>query len=489
MATESEGASGAPQGAAGADRPRVAIEDAGLLAQLRGLLDSSELELEVLGGDADPLRDGSGRRADLLIVRRASVPARDLHLAREYTKDVSGPGLVVVTDGANDVERAELLSAGVAGLLEAQDSQHHQRESVSALAAAEHGRLRDPHAGRDDSEPRLADFLSRSRRMQRFLELVQRVVDTDSSLLITGETGVGKERLARAIHNEGPRADGPFVTVNCGAIPEQLLESELFGHEEGAFTGASRRKKGRFELADGGTIFLDEIGEMPLQFQVNLLTVLQRRRVHRVGGEATIPLDVRVMAATHREVEREVAAGRFREDLYYRLNVVTLDIPPLRERPEDIPDLVGSFIRHLRASLRRERVESISDDALQLLMSYDWPGNVRQLVNAVEHAIVICRTNRIEVSDLPESIRDVQQPGPATIHGPRQADSVERRLDLPLREARGDVVREFEREYLAAQLARAKGRIGRTAELCGITPRSLYDKLKLHGLSKERFRD
>jgi DNA-binding NtrC family response regulator len=488
MAAESEGGAHEPGATGRGARPRIAIEDQLLRDQLRGLLESPEVEIQVLTGEADVLQDPAERRADLLIVRRSSVPTEELHLVDEYTSQDENPGLLVVTDGADDVERAELLSAGVSGLLEAQAPRHHQLDAVAALTSAEHGRLRDPHVGRDNSEPRLADFLSRSRRMQRFLELVQRVVDTDSSLLITGETGVGKERLAQAIHYEGPRASGPFVSVNCGAIPEQLLESELFGHEEGAFTGASRLKKGRFELAHGGTIFLDEIGEMPQQFQVNLLTVLQRRRVHRVGGEETIPVDVRVMAATNRDVLEEVEAGRFREDLYYRLNVVTLEIPPLRERPEDIPDLVGSFIRHLRSALCRARVESISDEALTTLMAHPWPGNIRQLVNAVEHAIVICRTTRIEVADLPESIRAGTGGVPGELHGPPRAEPIDRWLDLPLAEARREVGLTFEKDYLEAQLARAEGRVGKTAELCGITPRSLYDKLKLHGLRKERYR-
>ncbi|MBL6720362.1 MAG: sigma 54-interacting transcriptional regulator [Planctomycetes bacterium] len=216
-------------------------------------------------------------------------------------------------------------------------------------------------------EPALVDFASRSPRMRRFLRLVNRVVDTDSSLLLTGETGVGKERLAQAIHNEGARASGPFVSVNCGAIPESLLESELFGHQPGAFTGAERLKRGRFELAERGTIFLDEIGEMPLHLQVNLLSVLQRRRVQRVGGEELIGIDVRVMAATNRDLEALVRKGRFREDLYYRLNVVTLEVPPLRERSEDIPDMVGMFIGHLRTSLGRQEVDGITPAALEAL--------------------------------------------------------------------------------------------------------------------------
>jgi DNA-binding NtrC family response regulator len=364
---------------------------------------------------------------------------------------------------------------------------------VEAIAGSEGAGLRDPSAGRGHSEPRLGDFHSRSPRMRRFLDLVDRVVETDSSLLITGETGVGKERLAQAIHNEGARRNGPFVSVNCGAIPEALLESELFGHEVGAFTGAERQKKGRFELALGGTIFLDEIGEMPLHLQVNLLSVLQRHRLQRVGSEELLEIDARVMAATNRDIVEEVKNGRFREDLYYRLNVVTLEIPPLRERAEDIPDMVGAFIRHFRGATGRDQVDDISNEALDALTAYSWPGNVRQLVNAVEHAIVVCRGSQITPENLPDAI----SPAAASVagHQPRSGEfvrsttpAVDRWIDQPLRVARRAVGREFERAYLEALLARTKGRVGLTAKLAGITPRSLYDKLKQHGLRKDDYR-
>jgi DNA-binding NtrC family response regulator len=494
MASESEGRRRRRSGG----KLMVAVEDEALLARLKELLGPSLLDLEVVDPDVDPVRAPPEQVADLLVVRRSSVRPEDLRKFGAFTRKKSNPGLLVITEGADDLDRARLLSAGVAGVLESQDSEQEQREAVAALTATEHGHLRDPDTGHSERDPRLADFLSRSPRMRRFLRLVQRVVDSDSSLLITGETGVGKERLAHAIHNDGARRDGPFVPVNCGAIPEQLLESELFGHEEGAFTGASRRRRGCFELAHGGTIFLDEIGEMPMPLQVNLLSVLQRRSIQRVGGEESIPIDVRVMAATHRRVTEEVEAGRFRQDLYYRLNVVTLEIPPLRDRAEDIPDLVGSFIRHFRNALGRDQVDCISDDALQALMAYDWQGNVRELVNAIEHAIVMCSTSQISLPDLPELIRsaraDGAEGGEEAGDGGEEAGegtgvaAFERWFDLPLRDARTRVTAEFERAYLRAQLERSKGRIGRTAARAGVTPRSLYDKLKKHDLRKEDYR-
>ena len=337
------------------------MQDEEVRGRLQALLDSAELDLEVLEPETDPLTEPPDAQADLVVVRRSEVRQEDLRLVNAYTDRESGPGLVILREEDKDAERARLMAAGASGVLETASTNRELRENLEALAEVEvRGGTHGPHAAGEEPQPRLADFLSRSPGMQRFLDLVRRVADTDSSLLITGETGVGKERLAQAIHNEGPRSEGPFVSVNCGALPEQLLESELFGHEAGAFTGASARRKGRFELADGGTIFLDEIGEMPSHLQVALLTVLQRRRVRRVGGEDTVRADVRVMAATNREVVDEVKKGRFREDLYYRLNVVSLDIPALRERPEDIPDLAGRFISHFRDALGRPKVESIS---------------------------------------------------------------------------------------------------------------------------------
>jgi DNA-binding NtrC family response regulator len=471
----------------------VAIQDPEVRRRLQDLLDSAAVDLEVLEPEVDPLQEPPNRAADLLVVRRSEVRQQDLRLVDAYSNDESKPGLVILREKGGDADRARLMAAGATGVLETVHTNRELRENLEALAAVEfQGGSHGPQSAGGDPEPRLADFLSRSPRMQRFLDLVQRVVDTDSSLLITGETGVGKERLARAIHNEGAREKEPFVSVNCGAIPEQLLESELFGHEVGAFTGANRKRKGRFEQATGGTIFLDEIGEMPSHLQVNLLTVLQRRKVQRVGSEDTVRVDVRVMAATNRDVTEDVKTGRFREDLYYRLNVVSLGIPAVRERTEDIPDLAGRFISYFRDALGRPEVGSISDEALEAMMGYEWPGNVRELVNAVEHAVVLCRTSQITLEDLPDRVvgrvSGVQETRTEPTGTESRTAVRDDWLALPLREARRRVGIDFERSYIDALLAKACGKIGETAELAGITPRSLYDKMKRHGLRKEDYR-
>lgn len=249
------------------------------------------------------------------------------------------------------------------------------------------------------------DFIGSSKKIRELVSIIEKVAVTDSSVLITGESGTGKEMVARYIHELSPRKNGAFVKVNCGALTETLLESEMFGHEKGAFTGAVRQKLGRFELADGGTIFLDEIGEISLSTQVKLLRVLQEREFERVGGEKTIKVDVRIIAATNKNLQKEVKSGCFREDLYYRLYIVPIEIPPLRERREDIPELVQFFIKKHKERTRSS-VEGISDEALKILNKYPWPGNIRELENVIEQTLVLSSGKTIEVENLPFHIRN-----------------------------------------------------------------------------------
>ncbi len=242
-----------------------------------------------------------------------------------------------------------------------------------------------------------------SESMQRVFRLIERVANTDSTVLITGESGTGKERIAHAIHYSSDRRDGPFVPVNCAAIPEELLESELFGHEKGAFTHAIRTRIGRFELANKGTIFLDEIGEMSPSLQVKLLRVLQERKFERVGGVKTIQVDIRILAATNIDLEQAVKEGRFREDLFYRLNVIPINVPPLRERRSDIPLLIAHFMKKFTRN-QKSAVRGIENDAMECLLNYEWPGNVRELENIIERMVILANGPKITVKDLPERI-------------------------------------------------------------------------------------
>ena len=317
---------------------------------------------------------------------------------------------------------------------------------------------------RGEVEERFGDLVGKSPEMQALFDNVRKIAPTNSSVLILGESGTGKELVARAIHRQSPRAKGPFIRVNCSALAETLLESELFGHERGAFTGAVRERRGRFELAHGGTLFLDEIADVPASVQVKLLRVLQEKEIERVGGERTIRVDVRILSATNRDLPAEVQRGAFREDLYYRLHIVPLRVPPLRERPGDIELLVRHFLRTISKETGK-RVTGITDDALRQLAAYPWPGNVRELENAVERAIVLCDGETLGPGEFPIEGPGAAAPAPATGNG-----SLDR------------VLAETEKRLIQEALERAGGVKTRTAELLGIKTSALYYKLEKYGL-------
>ena len=307
-----------------------------------------------------------------------------------------------------------------------------------------------------DSVQAKGEMIGKSPQMQRLYQLIQKVAPSKASVLITGETGVGKELVARSIHKSSPRKDKEMIIVNCSALSESLLESELFGHEKGAFTGADYLKKGRFELAHGSTIFLDEIGEINAATQVKLLRVLQEKKFERVGGQETIEVDVRVVAATNRNLEEEVKAGRFREDLYYRLNVVHIEVPALRERKDDIPLLIDSFIKEFSKENGREI--KIDSKAKSALFKYDWPGNIRQLRHCIEDASVMCNDDEIRLEDLGAEIG---------------MSSGESSISVPL----GITLDEAEKIIIEQNLAANKGNKSKTAEILGIERKTLARKL------------
>jgi DNA-binding NtrC family response regulator len=312
----------------------------------------------------------------------------------------------------------------------------------------------------------LQNLIGHSDAMRRILDLIEKVADSDSTVLIYGESGTGKELVARAIHYRSDRMDKPLVPINCAAIPSDLLESELFGYEKGAFTGAHRTKIGRFEYANGGTLFLDEIGEMSPQLQVKLLRVLQEKSFERLGGVRPIQVDVRIIAATNRDLEKAIEEGKFREDLYYRLSVIPIRIPPLRERKEDIPLLVEHFLEKFNTEKGRS-VSGVSPKAMEKLTEYSWPGNVRELENLIERLVVLKRTGTIEVEDLPEKIRF----GPA--RDPLGA------IVLPEEGIRlEETIHRLERELILQALRRTRGVKKEAAELLGMKRTTLIQKMK-----------
>ncbi len=319
-------------------------------------------------------------------------------------------------------------------------------------------------------------LLGTSDRMQEVFELIHKVAPTRTTVLLTGESGTGKELVARAIHSRGPRANEPFIAINCGAIPETLIESELFGHTKGSFTGATADKPGLFERADAGTVFLDEIGELPLSMQVKLLRVLQERRVRRVGGANDISVESRVIAATNRRLEAEVERGTFREDLYFRLNVIQIRLPSLRERRADIPLLAEAFV-HKFAEQMQSDVVGISDAALRLLMSWGWPGNVRELENVIERGVILASSKHIDVDSLPSALRGAPttppQGGTTAIVDDIPADG----LDLEA------TLENYERRLLERALQRTGGKKKKAAELLKLSFRSFRYRLAKLGIS------
>ena len=471
----------------------LAVDSSGVQSRFRQLVERPDVVTEVVQGGEGFWETVSRENFDLMMVSRALLGSPASETVNSLRTLPDSPVVVVLCEEENAEERAALLAAGCLSVLYTGLPNGMLEDAISAILERRLQTAEEALVPPDVApQPQLSDFVSASPAMQTFMDVVHRLVASDATLLIMGETGVGKERLARAIHAESPRSDGPFISVNCGALPEALLESELFGHEEGAFTGASRARRGWFELAHNGTIFLDEIGEMPKHLQVKLLTVLQTREVQRVGAESSIVIDVRIMAATNRDLTSEIEAGNFRRDLYYRLSVVTLTIPPLRERREDIPSLVENLLDHFRGEIP-QHIRGVSNDAMEALSQYDWPGNIRELMNVLERAMLLCTDEEISLADLPESISglmpttDPEFPTPEAVEDERLSVPQDW-LKQPLRDARQKLLTEFERAYLAGLLEATGGRIGETAKRAGIQPRSLFEKMKRLGLRKEDYR-
>jgi len=341
---------------------------------------------------------------------------------------------------------------------------------LTVARAIEHHRLAEANRDLRKRIQGASEILGSGPAVAKLREEIDRVAPTDGWVLITGENGTGKELVARAIHVKSRRGEQPFVDVNCAAIPEELIESELFGHEKGSFTGATSLKRGKFDLAHRGTIFLDEIGDMSLKTQAKILRILQEQKFERVGGSEPIQVDVRVIVATNKNLEEEIAAGRFREDLFYRLNVVPINAPPLRERIEDIPIFLDYFLEEYsrKVGVRRKR---LAPDAVEVLSRYNWPGNVRELKNLLERLVIMTPNNEIRLSDLPPQItgeREGETESPFSVNDLREARSL------------------FEKEYILRKLRENAGNISRTAEAIGMERSTLHRKIKSYGIDNDK---
>jgi DNA-binding NtrC family response regulator len=385
---------------------------------------------------------------------------------------------IIVITGFGEIEIAvEVLKLGASDFIRKPFTPAGIQESVKVVLEQSRVFVDIRHL-RNDLRARceFGGMLSRTGEMHRVFETIRMVAETDTTVVVEGETGTGKDLVARAIHHQSARKEGPFVAINCAGVPETLLESELFGYERGAFTGADRARAGKIELAHGGTLFLDEIESMPLSMQAKLLLVLETQKVQRLGSNRSAQIDMRVVAATNVPLKELRNKGVMRSDFYFRLNVMVIPLLPLRKRIEDIPLLVQDFLRHHPIAVRKN-ISKIATQAMDRLMSYDWPGNIRELQNVLEKALVLCRSRVVENVELPDASSGAGARGKATSAEVAVAD------EAPLDEW----VQGQEREYIIRRLKAFRGRIGPTAKSCGVDVRTLYRKMRLYGLDKKDF--
>ncbi len=444
---------------------------------LEELLESSGFHVTTAANAARAREALDIGKFDLCILDVRLPDGNGIELMRDFRKGNPDMGIIIMTGyaevdtaidavrlGANDfLKKPFVLDEMLVRVIELMKTRQLQKDNRS---------LREQVR----SVENLSGFTGQCMAMRHLQETVQLLADSDSTVLITGESGSGKEVLAKALHRTGARSNKPLVSINCGAIPEELLESELFGHVKGAFTGAIQARPGRFELANGGVIFLDEIGDMSPKLQVKLLRVLQERCFEPVGSQQNIQVDIRVIAATHRNLEEEIKAGRFREDLYYRLNVIPLRLPPLRERGEDILLLINHFLNHFNVE-KGSNIEGMSNDARQALFSYKWPGNVRELRNLVERICTLKREGIVEVDDLPS--RMISEQARIAQNFQTDIDEVDS-IDMKA------TVDEFENHLIQSALQRFNWNKNRAAKFLSMNRTTLVEKIKKKGISQSQ---
>jgi len=418
-----------------------------------------------------------------LILTDMKMPGKDglslLHDVKEFAPDI--PVILITAYGTIESAVKAMKEGAYDYILKPLKMDEIEVVIEKALA---HARLIDENRYlREElrSTYGFGNIISVNPKMVQILGLIGQIANSKATVLLQGESGTGKELVARAIHYNSQRAKGPFIVVNCSAIPRELLESELFGHEKGAFTGATRVKLGSFELADTGTLFLDEIGEMQRELQVKILRALEGHRFMRIGGTEEIDVDVRVITATNRDLKEAVATGDFREDLYYRLNVVCVDLPPLRERREDIPRLAAHFVEKYEAESKGQ-VRGISDEAMRILERYRWPGNVRELENCILRGMVLAKTGRIEVGDFPKEV--VEGAMPAEVYAPRNAEE----LKLMKKRERERVTGQIEKQFIVEALQRNKGNISRSASDVGMDRRQFQNLIRKYRIFPRDYR-
>jgi DNA-binding NtrC family response regulator len=469
----------------------VVEDERAIQLALSGLLGRAGYEVLLAGSGDEALARLAEQSFDLVLTDLAlGHGASGLDVLREVKRVRPETVVVMITAHGSEKIAVEAMKAGAEDYVPKPFDNEEirlvvQRALERTRMAREHRELLE----RVQRQYAFESLIGSGPAMQRVFETIRKVAETDLTVLVRGESGTGKELVAQALHNRSQRRNRPFVAVNCAAISRELVESELFGHEKGAFTGADARRQGRFEVADGGTIFLDEIGDMPLETQAKVLRVLQERSFERVGGTKPLQVDVRVVAATHRNLEEEVRQGRFREDLYYRLRVVEVELPPLRDRTSDVPALALRFLEQVNERLGREK-QRFSEAALAKLARQRWPGNVRELRNAIEQASVLASGTLIDEGDL----RVGEPLGVATTASAPAATRADAPAcaagdALPFAEAKRRAVEGFEREFLLRALRAHDGNISRAAESIGMVRQSLQQKIRELDLRSEDWGD
>ena len=465
-------------------KPRLLVveDDRASGRALKGLLTREGYEVELAEEGQTALQMLDAQFFDLVLTDLALGRGPDGMAVLARAKDLRPEtAVVMITAHGNEKIAVEAMKAGAEDYIPKPFDNDEIR--VVVQRALDRYRLEREHRlllERVQREFGFENIIGTSPGMRRVYETIQKVAETDLTVLIRGESGTGKELVAQAIHNTSTRKNRPFVAVNCAAINQELVESELFGHEKSAFTGADQRREGRFELADGGTVFLDEIGDMAADTQAKVLRVLQERKFERVGGGESVEVDVRVLAATHRNLEEEVQQGRFREDLYYRLKVVQIDLPPLRERREDLPSLCDRFLTQVAERLDREK-KSLSPAAMSRVIDHAWPGNVRELGNVLEQASVLSSGLEIDESDLQlqgmGTRVDAASSASGFVPGANFSDT------------KKHLIEDFEREFLLAALRRYDGNVSQTAREIGMVRQTLQQKIRELELRSEQWSD
>ncbi|MEW6273142.1 MAG: sigma-54 dependent transcriptional regulator [Thermodesulfobacteriota bacterium] len=473
----------------------LAVDDErAICIAIQRLLASSGYEADTAGSREEAI-EKLGRNVYHLVITDLNMKRPDdgMELLRWVKQSTPDTAVIMITAYGDERKAVEAMKLGASDYVPKPFDNDElltkvQRELERIVERRETRMLREQIAG----TYRFESLVGKSPAMQRVFDVIRRVADSDLTVLVRGPSGTGKELVANAIHYNSPRRAKPLVKVNCAAFTRELVESELFGHEKGAFTGATSTREGKFEIADGGTLFLDEIGDMALETQAKILRVLQEKELERVGGNRTIKVDVRVIAATNQDLEAKTRDGSFREDLFYRLNVVPIVLPSLREREGDLPLLIEHFLDKAAGRLKRP-AKTLSAAAMRAMLAYEWKGNVRELEHAIEQAVVLASADEIELDDLPAVLRGAAPPA-APLDGARLRPAGE--LDgealadgpTSFKEAKQRIVEQFERQFIEEALTRHAGNISKAAEEIGMYRQQLQDKLKDLGIDAAAFK-